>query len=186
MDKKYKCKKTLKFLWLQDIPLGVCFFLMVIGLLMGSVFVIGTWHWGKLIEREDAIAVSATFSEYLMHTSPKGSAESVEICFTNRDSLFIDSAVFDETVKKGLDTLRRGDSVELFIHPNSGDIWELRSEDAVILDFEYAKSRMLVDNFLFSGLGLFGYMCAAMGAVSMVIQLVQRKKEREIVHQKGR
>lgn len=51
---------------LLDIPLGVCIFLIVAGLVIGGIFVMGTWHWGALIDIEEAIPVSAAFA-YDLH-----------------------------------------------------------------------------------------------------------------------
>ena len=67
--------------WLTNIPIGLCIFFIVIGLLLGNVFVIVTWHQGRLIEKSEAIPIVAMFDSYVIHTSSKGSLNEVELRF---------------------------------------------------------------------------------------------------------
>ena len=176
MSKKRKVKK--KHSWITDIPIAVCIFFIVIGIAIGTLFVAGAWcSWGKLIDKSETIAVTATFKLYTKHHSAKGSLNEIEIQFSNHEELYMDAACFNAEVEEALDKLKSGDRVELSLHPNSGDIWEFKSKDTLILSFDDAKSRMRSENIGFSVLGSFGYLCAAMCTVSLTVQLVRRRNK---------
>ena len=57
----------------------------------------------------------------------------------------------------------------------------MKTEENTILSFEDAKSGVLAENPGFSIiLGTFGYFCAIMGTVSLILQLIERKKRKNI------
>ncbi|MBE6789353.1 MAG: hypothetical protein E7539_06800 [Ruminococcaceae bacterium] len=175
MNKK-KRRRT-KISWIADIPVGVCIFFIIIGIIIGNVFVIGTWHWGKLIDKSEAIPITATFESYKMRFGKSGSVNEIEIYFRDKQKLCIDGACIDIDVETALENTKQGDRVDLLLHPNSEYIWEMKTKEAVILSFADAKSRMRSENIGFSViLGATGYLCAIMGAISLLIQAVRRRK----------
>ena len=55
----------------------------------------------------------------------------------------------------------------------------MKTEENTILSFEDAKSGVLAENLGFSIiLGTFGYFCAIMGTVSLILQLLERRRKR--------
>ena len=171
--------KTKRF-WLLDIPISACVFFIVVGIILGNVFVILTWHEGKIINKSDAVSVVGVYDSYTLHHSPKGYLNEIEIRFIDREKLYMDSAYWNTTVQDALDDLDSGDTVNMLIHPILEDIWEMKTEENTILSFEDAKSGVLAENLGFSIiLGTFGYFCAIMGAVSLILQLVERKRKKE-------
>lgn len=173
MKKKWKDKLCSELL---DIPVSMCIFLLVAGILLGNVFVIGTWHWGELIDMDEAIPVHATFDAYDLHYGRHGSVNSVEIRFTDREKLFIDSAAYHGDLEDALERLSSGDKVDLLIHPNSDDIWQMKCGGNTILSFADAKDRVRADNIGFTVLGVFGYAMALLGAVSMLMSWCKKRK----------
>ncbi len=177
MSKKRKVKK--KRSWIIDIPISVCIFFIVIGIIIGNLFVLGSWYgWGKLIEKSETIPVAATFKSYKKYSSAKGSLDEIEIQFTDYEKIYMDGACFNVEVEEALDKLQSGDKMDLLLHPNSGDVWEIKSEETVILSFEDARTRMRSENIVFSVLGTIGYLCVAMGTVSLILQLIVRRKRK--------
>lgn len=182
MEKNEKKKRNVctKRSWITDIPIGFCIVFIVMGIVIGNLFVILTWHDGKPIDKSEAIPVTATFSSYTTHTSAKGSLAEIEINFSDHERLFIDGVCFSVDVEHALDDLQSGDRVELLLHPNSNYVWEMKSEENVILSFDDAKSQICSENIVFSAiLGTFGYLCAIMGIVSLLLQLKGRRKTKE-------
>ncbi|MBQ8849543.1 MAG: hypothetical protein IJ011_04310 [Clostridia bacterium] len=161
---------------LADIPIVACVFFTVAGILLGNVMVIGTWHWGKLIKREEATSVSATFESYYMSYGRYGSVSCVYIDFSDYDRLAIDGACCDAETEYLMNGLERGDRLEMLIHPNSGDIWELKSGNVVLLSFENSVSRMQFENVGFTAIGAFMYFVALIGIVSLIIQYRDHRK----------
>ena len=178
--KKFKSKKKIKTKrsWLLDIPLGACVFFIVVGIVLGNVFVILTWHEGKMIDKSEAISLSGVYDSYTLHHSPKGSINEIEIRFIDREKLYMDAAYWNTAVKDALDDLDSGDTVSMLIHPISNYIWEMKTEENTILSFEDAKSGVFAENLGYSIIvGTFGYFCAIMGTVSLILQLIERKRK---------
>ena len=176
--KRKKTKVRTKRSWIVDIPIGVCIFFVVVGIIIGNVFVILTWHEGKLIDKNEAISVAATFESYTLHHSPKGSLNEVGIYFSDHVKLYMDGACFNIDVESALDNLKSGDKAELLLHPNSDYIWEMKCDETVILSFEDAKTRIRSENIAFSViLGAFGYLCAGLGVVSLLLQFKERGRK---------
>ena len=178
LEKRKKRKVRTKRSWIVDIPISVCIFFVAAGIIIGNIFVIRTWHEGKLIGKNEAISVSATFDSYTLHHSPKGSLNEVGIYFSDYEKLYMDGACFNIDVESALDTLQSGDKIELLLHPNSNYIWEMKCDKTVILSFEDAKTRIRSDNIAFSAiLGTFGYLCTGLGVVSLLLQFKERRRK---------
>ena len=178
MRKKKKKKIRTKRSWIVDIPIGACLLFIIGGIILCTVFVFVTWHEGRLIDKSEAVSVSATFDSYIMHHSPKGSLNEIEICFRDRESLYMDSAYFNATIQDSLDQLDGGEQLDMLLHPSSEYIWEIKTDRDIILLFEDAKEGVLVENLGFSLiLGSFGCFCSVMGTTSLILQLVERKRK---------
>ena len=176
--KRVRKKKS----WITDIPIGVCIFFIAIGIIIGNIFVIVTWHEGKLIDKSETIPVTATFSSYTIHTSPngKGAVNEVELCFIDHEKLYIDGACFNIDVETALDNLEKGDRLELLLHPVSNYIWDIQRDEEIILSFDDAKSRTRFENIAFTIIGFFVYFCAIMGAISLFLQWKENMKTKRV------
>ena len=181
--KKHNKKKSMrkKRSWLIDTPVWVCVILFVLGLLLCTVFPYIVWYEGELIERDEAIPCSATLESYVKRHSPRGGGlNRVELRFTDHDSLDMDAAYFDADIQNKLD-LYRGETVDMLLHPNSNNIWEMKCGDTVILAFEDAKSGILYDNIGMTViLGGFGCFVVIVMVISLCLKWKERKREREI------
>ena len=62
---------------------------------------------------------------------------------------------------------------------NRDNTFLMKIEEDTILNFEDTKSGVLAENLGFSIiLGKFGYFCAIMGTVSLILQLLERRRKR--------
>lgn len=178
MSKKRKKKICTKRSWIVDIPISVCIFFIVAGVLMGTVFMLNAWYFGKPIEKSEAISTSGTFHYFLRHSS-KGSFTHASIHFTDRETLDIHGGCFNVDVEDALDTLEKGDKIEMLLHPISNDIWEMRSGDTTILSFEDAKDGMRVESIVWSvTLIPLCDLMAIIGVISICVQFAPRKKKK--------
>lgn len=100
----------------------------------------------------------------------------VELRFTDWEKLFIDGAVYQVGFEDALERLNIGDTMELLIHPNSDDIWQITCAEEKILTFSDAKERMRSDNIFFTVLGVSGYAMALLGAVSILVRWHKKRK----------
>ena len=171
--KKVRTKRS----WIVDVPIGVCIFFIIAGIIIGNVFVIMTWHEGKLIDKSEAIPISATFESYTLHHSSKGFVSEVGIYFSDHEKLYMDGVCFNVDVESALDKLQSGDKIELLLHPNSDYIWEMKCYESIILSFEDAKTQIRSENIAFSAtVGAFGYLCAGLGVVSLLLQFKELRR----------
>lgn len=177
-DKDYKRKKRARRLHegIEDIPLGVCIFMIVLGLVIGSIMVVGTWYWGELIGRDEAIAISAEYESYKVNYGRYGSVNDIELSFSDREPLYINSECYRVSVEDALQSLERGDRLDMLRHPNSDDVWEIKRGEDVILSFDESVERVRAGNIGFTLIGVFGYLVAALGITSLAVQYVRKRK----------
>ena len=156
----------------QEMTFGTAVMLLVVGLILGSIFVFGSQYWGEPIQREDATEVSAIYEAYEINPGKirKHHIKQIEITLTDHSSVYIDGACVSEDVKDGIKALPEGAKLDMLVHPNSDTIWELKHGDKTILSFEESQKDIKNENVGFIILGIFMYFCAAIGLGSLLIK----------------
>ena len=156
----------------QEISLGTAVMLLVVGLILGSIFVFGSQYWGEPIQRKDAIEMSATYEAYEINPGKirKHHIKQIEITLADHSSVYIDGACVSEDVKDGIKALPEGAKLDMLVHPNSDTVWELKHGDKTILSFEESQRDIKNENVGFIILGIFMYFCAAIGIGSLLIR----------------
>lgn len=159
---------------------GTAVMLLVVGLILGSIFVFGSQYWGEPIQREDAIEVSAIYEAYEINPGKirKHHIKQIEITLTDHSSVYIDGACVSEDVKDGIKTLPEGAKVDMLVHPNSDTVWELKHGDKTILSFEESQKDIKNENIGFIILGIFMYFCAAIGLSSLLMRGIRTRKRK--------
>ncbi len=130
---------------LADIPMWMCIVFILLGGVLGSIFTYNCLYLNQIINRDDAIIVSGKFDSYEFSYGKGGAVSEVQINFIDRGELCIDTAYHVEMDEK-LESLKKGEQLNMLLHPNSNAIWELTSDDGIILSFEDAKSRTQFEN----------------------------------------
>ena len=172
MSKKRKKQKT---------PPGTAVMLLVVGLILGGVFVFGSQYWSEPIQREDAIEVSAIYEAYEINPGKirKHHIKQIEITLTDHSSVYIDGACVSEDVKDGIKALPQGAKLDMLVHPNSDTVWELKHGDKTILSFEKSQKDIKNENVGFVILGVFMYFCAVIGLGSLLTRGVRARKNKK-------
>ena len=178
--KKKKRKNKVKRSWILDVPIGVCALFIIMGIVLGVVLVSITWREGKLIDKSEAISECGIYESYIKHHSAKGSLNEIEIRFCDRESLYMNAAYWDTDIEASFDKLDSGERLYMLVHPISEYIWEIETETETLLRFDDAKHGTYVENIEFSIiLGTFGCITLVMGAVSLILQLLERRRGKE-------
>ena len=164
----------------QEITLGTAVMLLVVGLILGSIFVFGSQYWGEPIQREDATEVSAIYEAYEINPGKirKHHIKQIEITLTDYSSVYIDGACVSEDVKDGIKALPEGAKLDMLVHPNSDTVWELKHGDKTILSFEESQKDIKNENVGFIILGIFMYFCAAIGLSSLLMRGIRARKRK--------
>ena len=179
MKNKTKKKKFVKYSRAYDNPLILYICFIIMGLVLALLCAV-TWHEGRLIDRSEAIQASGTYDGYIAHTGRYGSVNEIEICFSDRDNLFMDSAYWNANVMYYLDNIEKGESFEMLLHPTSRYIWEIATTTEVLLPFEDASDGVLAENIGFSViLGGFCILSLIMGVVGLALWLRQHRLLKE-------
>ena len=153
--------------------------LLVVGLILGSIFVFGSQYWGEPIQREDATEVSAIYEAYEINPGKirKHHIKQIEITLADHSSVYIDGACVSEDVKDGIKALPEGAKLDMLVHPNSDTVWELKHGDKTILSFEESQKDIKDENIGFIILGIFMYFCAVIGFGSLLMRGVKARKK---------
>ena len=152
-----------------------CILLLIIGLLMGTVFVFGMGYWNAAIEPAEAISVTAQYEGYEPHyRRVKGSAlrkkvNVVDLLFTDHDRLTLDSSCINQDLTAEINKLSPGTTLELLVHPNGGEtILSITSGGRILLSFDEAMEYLSVERRGFLLLGLFCYILAGISACKLI------------------
>ena len=169
-------KRSRKKESIADIPMWMCIVFIILGGALGSIFTYNCFYLNQIIDRDDAIIATGRFDSYEFSYGKGGAVSDVQINFIDRSELYIDTAYHVEMDEK-LESLKKGEQLNMLLHPNSQAIWELTSDDGIILSFEDAKSRTQFENGFFI-LFLVGMclICVSMGVVALLAKYFRYKK----------
>lgn len=166
----------------QDpMPVGVAIFFVVVGLIIGTVFIFGNRYWAKPIQKTDAIQTSARYEGYEIHRKwNTPNIKEIKIILTDKSAVYIDGACVSDEVKKAIVDLPEGATVNMLVHPNSDTVWELKHGGRIILPFEEAQKDIKNENIGFTCLGVFMYFCAAYGGGSLLMRYIRARKRKNV------
>lgn len=156
---------------------GLAVFMLVIGILLGSVFTFGTQYWNKSIPRDDCTVVETEFLSHEEIRQPKRIMKIKKIAIDCADGnrYFIDGVSINEELRNQLSSLSKNDNITLLIHPNSNTIVEFSSGNGVLLSFDDTINKLDGEASGFLFLGLFMYLCALVGLYYTVYHIIRRK-----------
>lgn len=153
----------------KQISVGTAVFMLVAGIILGSVFTFGMQYWNSYIKREDANRVEATYEKHAITSKISRRANSgAVVYFTDNDPLSIDSACINDDLREALDRLTKGTKAIMLVHPNSDTILDMRAGGQSILDFADTQRRLNGEKTGFLILGIFMYLCAAHAVYSLI------------------
>ena len=162
MDYHYRKQKV-------RIPKWAAWFLAIVGVLLGTVFSVGMHYWESSVSKEDAIHIEADFSSYEKLYS-RGGVKEIKVYFQDRKPLFIDGTCCSQRVQNKLKGLKSGTILQLYVHPHSSTLLEIKTDSDSILLFEESIEKLSseVNGFLF--LGVFMYVCAGYGIIKLLLK----------------
>lgn len=145
---------------------GEAWFMLIAGLILGTVFTVGERYWYAPIPQENAIAETAIYQSCQESTS-HGHLQEMKILFENHAPLYIKGACLTRELLDDIHALVPGTELTLLVHPNSGTILELRANGSVLLAFQDAVKGIALETNGFFGFGLLCYCRAAYGLLRL-------------------
>ena len=152
-------------------------FLLIAGLLVGTIFTFGMQYWNAPIAERDAITDAAIFASYDIRHGRSGSTKEVIVRFEDRDQLYIDGVCASSALINQLKMLQKGDEVMLTIHPNSNTILELELGNLTLLEFDQTTKKLTNEA---TGFGVLGMLCYS-AALTALVQLMQLRMTRRLI-----
>lgn len=151
---------------MRSVPKAAAWFIVIAGIVLGTVFTFGMRYWESSVSKEDAIFVEATFSSY-EGIYKRGDLKEIKMIFQDRKQLFIDGTCCSQSVQDKLESLKPGSVLQMYVHPRSSTILEIKTDNGSILQFEESVKKLSseVTGFLF--LGIFMYACAVYGIIKL-------------------
>lgn len=149
---------------------GETIFLLIAGLLMGTVFVFGMRYWNAPVKTEDAIHTTAIFSSYDERFGKGHHTKGIDVFFDDCQQLSIDGACVNHELRSKLDHISSGTKVDLIIHPNANTILDMRNGDTVVLDFNDTSEKLSNEKDGFLALGLLCYAAATYALIRLIAQ----------------
>ena len=138
-------------------------FMLIAGLIMGTVFTFGMKYWNAPITQAEAQQVTAVFSSY-KETKRGGHTQEIILRFDDHEQLYIDGVCIDNELCDIIREIMPGTILELMVHPNSNTVLEMEIGPTRVLEFHDSVQKLSSEASGSMYLGIFCYLMALMGA----------------------
>ena len=143
--------------------------IVVIGMILGTVFTFGMRYWNSSVTKDKAIFTEAEFSSYeIIYGRRHSTVKEVKLFFNDREPLFIDGACCNQEVFDKLDTVISGTELQMYLHPNCGELLDIQNNGISILQFDDAVDAVSSEASAFFILGVFMYLFAAAALIKLI------------------
>lgn len=151
----------------------VAIFMLIAGLLLGTVFTVGEQFWNKDIERNDCIRLQTQFESYACNNN----YEHINIKCKDGNTYGLNNAGWNSEVVEQLDKIEPGQTIILLLHPNSHEILEFQTSSGDILKFSKAINSINFDRKGFFILGIIAYVGGLYGLYYVIIHIKRKCKK---------
>lgn len=164
----------------DPMPLKLAVFMLVSGILLGSVFTFGMQYWNEPVARESCTVVHTQFLAYdeIWHYKPTARVVEIAIDCADGNRYFIDGVSIHTDLRNKLALLSEHESITLLLHPNSSVIVEFSSGNGDLFTFEDTIQKLDGEASGFLFLGFFMYVCALVGLYYVVGHRIRKKKKK--------
>ena len=138
-------------------------FMLVTGLIIGTVFTFGMKYWNAPITQDEAQQVTAVFSSY-KETKRHGHTQEIILRFDDHEQLYIDGVCIDNDLCDVISEIMPGTILKMIVHPNSNTVLEMEIGTTKILEFHDSAQKLSSETSGFMYLGIFCYVMALIGA----------------------
>ena len=163
----------------ESLSLSQSIVLLVVGIFLGCIFTFGMQHWNQEVTRDSCTIVETQFMDYHIIKHRRRISEVAVDC-TDSERYFIDGVLVNSELKNNLSQLMTNDEITLLIHPNSNSVAEFSAGDVTLIKFDEAIDKLGNEATSFLYLGVFMYLCALLGLVNVVLNIVRIKKKKQL------
>ena len=120
---------------------GEAWFLLITGLIMGTVFTFGMQYWNAPITQEEAIHTTAIYESYATQRE-RGRVKEIILRFEDHEQLYIDGVCISDELLDSIDNLAPSTELSMIVHPNSNTIMELHADNQMLLEFQNTSEKL--------------------------------------------
>lgn len=105
------------------------------------------------LDEQNAIMLSAVFDS----ADPaygKFSTKYIDLQFRDANEQTVDGCCLGYGLQEKLENIPSGTQMQLLIHPDSGNVLQIKAAGETLLDFDYAQDQLWRASRLFAGLGV--------------------------------
>ena len=140
---------------------------------MGTVFISLPFR-NHRIEESEAVSVTAEYCGYDIDRSLKSmNIRKIDLEFTDHDDLKVDGCCVKMEWVNKLDSLPKGTTMRLLVHPRSGNVLQIEAKGEILLPFQNAQRSIRQESLAFAAVGLFIYACTG----AFLAAVLRRKRK---------
>ena len=161
MSRRYKWIDTMS-------KKGQLILIVIIGLLMGTVFVFGFSYWNSDVDKTECFKSYYKY-EYHRIVYKKAKVKEIIIFVSDGDEAFrIDGTSINDVLVSEIENLDENSKLFISSHPNSYTILELIIDDKVLLDFDTTMTKIVNERNGFIVLGCVLYLFAFISVIELI------------------
>ena len=143
-------------------------FVIIAGLLIGTVFCFGMPYWQGGIDKKDTLTATGVFDGYKVWYTKHMNISVITLQFHDRDTLDIDSSCIDDNLVENLKKIKPGTRVDMLLHPRGNYVMQLSTDEMEILSFETSRKYLVGETTAFVCLGAFLYLAVGFCIIKLV------------------
>ena len=149
-------------------------FVLVVGLLLGTVFTFGMNYWNAPVTREEAVPVTAIYAKRIESFEDGGRVKEIILRFEDHEQVWIDGCCVTEELRGAIDALESGEEITALVHPNINTVLELTVDGEVLMDLDTSVEQLTGEKIGFRYLGVFLYAMAIFAAACLFLNKIKR------------
>ena len=132
--------------------------IIIIGLLMGTVFVFGSLYWNEEIDKSECIQSSPVYESHKL-SYRRARLQEIIIYFSNEEVMTIDGVSINDDLIEKIEKIDKESKIIILNHPNSNTIMEMVVNGKVLLDFDTTMSQIVKERngFIIFGIVLYSF-----------------------------
>jgi hypothetical protein len=146
---------------------------LIIGLILGTVFVFGCSYWNSEVSRTECIQSNPIYESHKLNYR-RARLQEIIIYFSNEEIMTIDGVSIDDELIEEIEKLDEQSKIIILYHPNSNTVMEMVVNGKELLDFDTTMTKMVNERNGFIFIGCVMYLFVFLS----VIELIKIRKKK--------
>lgn len=140
---------------------------VVIGLLLGTVFVFGMSYFNATVTRDECVYKIASYDTFSKDNNEQKNNE-ITLYFTDYEEVTIISASVSDELIDTLENTPENSKVIMLVHPNTDVVLDLVVNGNKLFDFETTMKQLEIERTFFVIFGCFFYLASVAAGIKLV------------------